>query len=198
MYQIHKELLLMGGFMVSMNPLYENPSNISQIKDLFKSNEKLPSIKLPKFFSDYDKIKLPANFKKDSHPIHFSYSVAVQKDLEKFLSSKQFLDFVLKITGKKLKFHSKLIKLDWKDYSIINDDAIEKPGFDVIIDFSSNWNDEGGSIVYTDGKGETFFIPAEPNNLVLVQRKKGVHRFYQYVNHKAKGKRLFLIGISYI
>jgi hypothetical protein len=107
----------------------------------------------------------------------------------------QINGFIKKVLGK--------APTDWelwsfghKDYTVVNDQALEKPGTDIIIDLTSTWSSEwGGSVVYVDGSGDFTKIVPEDNKLVLIMRDKKRHRFVQYVNHKAeKNKRVFLIA----
>ena len=79
---------------------------------------------------------------------------------------------------------------------MLNDEIVEKPGIDAIIDFADGWRHEaGGSVVYVDGTGDFFKIPPSGNTLTLIERKKGAQKFVQYLNHYSNGKkRYFILG----
>jgi hypothetical protein len=83
-----------------------------------------------------------------------------------------------------------------KDYTVINDEKLEKPGIDLILDITPDWKAEwGGSAFYVDGSGEFTMIKPEENKLLIFRRSAGTHRFIQYVNHLAQKKRkVFLIA----
>jgi hypothetical protein len=83
-----------------------------------------------------------------------------------------------------------------KDHTVINDEKVEKPGIDLILDVTPDWKTEwGGSVFYVDGSGQFTMIKPEENKLLIFRRDKGTHRFVQYVNHHAgKNKKVFLIA----
>ncbi len=166
----------------------------SRIKDSFS---KEGVVVLHTFFSEgfLEHLKnrvTKLKWKKEFELLHHSYHMA-----EVNVNSKELLAFLSGITNKKIRnLQCTVLKLTWKDYSILNDAFIEKPGRDVIIDLTANWNGKwGGLVTYADGSGNYVEIPAMENSLAIVQRKTGMNRFIQYLNHYGKGKeRIVLIG----
>mgnify|MGYP001566330714 FL=1 len=86
--------------------------------------------------------------------------------------------------------------MSWKDYMILNDRYVENRGIDLVIDLSEDWDDEwGGVVTYTDGSGTVYPLSLKANSVAVVERKKGMHKYIQYVNHYGKDKkRVFLIA----
>ena len=167
---------------------------IEEIKNAFKANKDFPSIQLHNFLTGFEEMKnkiTRLKFQKEINLLHHRLSRAeIELELLKFA---EFLSKTLNKKIKKTKFTA--YKLEWKEFMILNDDYVEKPGIDVIIDLTENWNQEaGGQIVYTSGSGESHTIPVLKNSLTIVERKKGVQKFFKYINNLAKNnERLFLI-----
>ena len=67
---------------------------------------------------------------------------------------------------------------------------------DIIIDFTQEWDGSyGGAVVYADGSGEFHKIVIAENTLTITQRKEGVQKFVQYVNHfSGKKNRVLFLG----
>ena len=180
--------------MVEINPSYLSKDNLKKIKESFINSE-FPAVILKDFFNtksfeELNKKVNSLNFKKEVNLLSHSYS---SSDID--INSKEFLDFLSKIFSNKNKFTFKAYKFTWKDYTILNDEFIEKPGMDIIINIS-DWNPRGGGIInYTDGKGDAYPITAEKNSIAIINRKKGIQKFVQYVNHYGKDReRIFIIG----
>ncbi len=175
-----------------INKDYLKQENISKIKEIFNRDS---SIQLHDFFipelyrqmrNDVMKLKFNKSYLATSH----SYSEA---DFN--VIPKEVIDFISKIINKKInKLNLKALLLSWKDYIIINDKQKEKSGFDIIFDLTDNWDEKsGGSVVYVDGSGEYTRIPPKGNTLLIAERKKGTHKFIQYMNHYSKNKKRYLI-----
>ncbi|HME86790.1 MAG TPA: hypothetical protein VKE88_00045 [Candidatus Nanoarchaeia archaeon] len=187
--------------MVEFNQGYFTKTMLATIKTSFKANKELPSVQLQSFISKnaYNSLQKEISklkFKNEYVVLHHRYARAeLPVKLQKEFVSKELVSFISSITGKKIKKLS-AIQLQSTSYQIIDDRNLEKPGFDIIFDLSSDWDDSfGGSIVYVDGSGEYTKIPSQANSLLIVERKKGVQKFIQYVNHHAqKKKRVFLIA----
>ena len=189
--------------MDKISSLYGNKENIIKIRDIFHSNRDLPSVTLPHFFKNkvYTHIKkeiLILHYKKMMTPIFYSYLAAKPPtNLQTILNSKEFLNFLSSINGRRIKKIKGSIEcFGWKNYMILNDEVKEKPGIDVIIDFTDSWDKKfGGSLVYVDGTGSYTKIPASSNTLIIAERKKNVQKFVQYVNHLCTNrKRFFFLG----
>lgn len=175
----------------TVNPLYLD--KIEEIKKSFQSNKDFPSIQLPDFLTNFEELKskiTKINFKKDTNLLHHRLSKAeIELDLP------ELAEFLSKILNKKIKtLNFTAFMLEWKDFMILNDDCVEKPGIDIMLDFTENWDSEsGGQIIYTNGKGENYTIPVLKNSLTMVERKKGLQKFFKYVNNLANNRRYFLV-----
>ena len=79
---------------------------------------------------------------------------------------------------------------------MLHDKKVEKPGTDIIFDFSDKWQDDyGGHIVYVDGRGNYITTPVQGNTVSIVKRSSSIQKFVQYVNNHGKDKkRLFVIA----
>lgn len=88
--------------MVKINPIYLD--NIENVKRIFDSCNWLPSVKIKNFLNDYETLEKEIKklkFKKVKTPIYYSYSKAEFSD--NFFNSKEFIDFVSFVIGKKIK-----------------------------------------------------------------------------------------------
>ena len=177
-----------------VNPIYLTKENLQKIKESFLNSE-FPAVILKDFFNtksfeELNKKVNSLNFKKEVNLLSHSYS---SSDIT--LDSKEFLNFLSNVLSDKNKFTFKAYIFTWKDYLILNDEFVEKPGLDIIINIS-DWNPGwGGVINYTGGKGDAYPIPVEKNSLAIVNRRKGIQKFVQYVNHYGKNReRIVIIG----
>lgn len=179
-----------------LNPAYLKEETKQKVRKSFLHSE-FPAVLLNDFFSKefYAELKKKASsldFKREQVVVHHSYAVSTFKITSKELS--EFLSFVIK--KKVTELNITAFNLTWKDYQILNDKYLKKPGIDIIIDLTDAWNaDLGGVVTYTDGRGTVYPITPAGNSLAMVERKKNLQKYIQYVNHYAKDKkRLFLIG----
>lgn len=181
--------------MAVINSLYTRSVTLRKIREAFDGP--VPSVQLQQFFTEefYEKIVSEVNgtpFQKAVQPLQYSYARADgPSGLHSFFSSLEWKDFWFSLTGKKTDSPTlALYEFGWKDYTLLHDALVEKPGFDVIVDFTFDWNpDAGGAVRYVDGSGEFTTIACASNSLTIVRRNKNVQRFVQYVNHYAGMKR---------
>ncbi|MDO8656562.1 MAG: hypothetical protein Q7K45_04950, partial [Nanoarchaeota archaeon] len=84
----------------------------------------------------------------------------------------------------------------WKEYTILSDSSVEEPGIDFIFDFTHDWDDKSnGYIFYKDEEGNFISLPIAADMVAIVERKEGVQKYVQYVNHYAqKSRRLLVMG----
>ena len=185
---------------MEINQLYLKKESLKKIKEVFHSSEWLPSVKLPKFLNkqEYNKIKYSIEklkYIKIKKPIHCQYEKAnITKEIRSLLDSKDFKELIKKITGKSIKnIKGEIRKFTWKDHTLIHDEQ-EKPGYDLILEFTDNWKESfGGYTAYTNGLGNSSIIYPEENTLNIIQRKKGIQRFIKYINNKAKNKYRYAV-----
>jgi hypothetical protein len=183
-----------------LNEEYLKNDNIEAIKKLYNSNKKVKQILLQSIFSK-DTIKYlqkkikRIKYKNDTQIMSHSYSISdPPEELMQLLNSKEMIKLLTTITGKNIKLiHIKNYLFEWKNYILLHDKKQEKPGIDIIIDFTESWNKEyGGSIVYKDATGTAYTIPHSPNTMIIIERKENVQKFIQYINNKAKKKKRYL------
>ncbi|HLD87309.1 MAG TPA: hypothetical protein VJB12_04555 [Candidatus Nanoarchaeia archaeon] len=188
---------------LSYNPAYKNQETISQIRRAFSKNTNLPSVTLQKFFDESVYSSLQSAFRKQKFAkkvdrMHYRYSTSpLPKALKEILNNENFIALCSRIMGTKItRIEGALYSFGWRDYTLLHDEAMEQPGFDIIIDFTDSWpQDAGGIIVYVDGTWNYHHIPPTPNALSLTKREENVQKFVQYVNHKAgKKSRVLFLG----
>ncbi len=178
---------------------YLEKKNIQQIRKSFHLQKELPSVTLHSFLEkdSYEQLqkkilKLP--FQHQHQWASHSYSAAsLTPETEKTLQAvAEFIHNLLPQKHSSAPFHASLFT--WKDYTILSDESREKPGTDIILDLTDDWQDgAGGAMVYRI-KEDNYVIPVRGNSLTIVQRKSSAQRFVQYVNHYGEGKkRVFLL-----
>ena len=80
------------------------------------------------------------------------------------------------------------------DYILRNDQALLPKGIYAVYTLQDGDDASGGYIVFVDREGNHIRVPSFKNSLTLI---KNPSSFYvKYVNHLAKGKRMFLLGRS--
>ena len=186
-----------------INPVYLQQETIEKIKELYKSDSRFPSVKLEKFLPKEAHGQLfrqatKAKFKRECRPDRESFSKAgTPKPIKRFLDSAEFSGFLSRVLGKKAAIgDSSLFRLEWKSYVLLHDEEDEKPGIDIVLEFTPAWDEMwGGAITYRDAEGEFRTISDAENTLFIIERKKGIRQYVKYVNHRAgKSKRIFLVG----
>ncbi len=186
-----------------MNDVYTIVDNFPVLTEQFKSDNVFQSVVLfeflkPEMYQELRKEILDGSFVKVINPIMYSYSSQdkISERLTNLFESKElllFLEGVTEIEGLKL---NKLTvsKYEWKDYTVMHDDANLEEGLDVFIDFTEGWDDvtAGGQITYYLGSDQYYTLPIAPNSVGIVHTLSGYQRFVKYVNNKSKTFRLFL------
>jgi len=115
-----------------------------------------------------------------------------------FLLSKEFSEFVSKLTGVKTIGGSfEYRKFDKGCYTLAHDadHFMKTEGLDVVmclLPSRTKWTlAHGGSVHYIDGEDELLTIPACENTLSLVYRAEGgTSKFVKYINHRAPCPRI--------
>lgn len=177
-----------------LNPIYLKEETKQKIRRSFLHGE-FPAVILKdflskKFYAQLQKKVFALDFKKEHVVVHHSYAVSKFPIFSKELS--EFLSFITKKKIDQINFTTYL--LTWKDYLILNDKYLEKPGTDVIVDLTDDWDSGwGGVVTYTNGRGTVYPIPSAANSLAIVERKKDLQKFMQYLNHYAKDKKRLLL-----
>lgn len=175
-----------------LNPAYLDTNTIPKMQEAFKESP-LKSIRLNHFLNDrsYVKTEISVHKAKAKHAKiadRFSYSdVVIPKQVATFFTSKEFLRLISVITGKKLKrCELSIKKFGHRDYTLLHDSEALKPGLEFFFDINPVWNPAwGGSLVYRDAQEELFRLHPTANALTIVNRKKGMFRFLEYVNVKS-------------
>lgn len=180
----------------------KNSVNLAYLKEEIKQkirksflNSDFPAVALNDFFDKgfYEQLQKKISsldFKKDVILLHHSYAVSNLK-----IPSKEFCDFLSFVTKKKIdEIAFTAYLLTWKDYMILNDKYVEKSGIDIVVDLTDNWNAEwGGIVTFTNGRGIVYPLAPAGNSLAMVERKKNLQKYIQYINHHGKDKKRLLL-----
>ena len=179
-----------------LNPIYLKEETKQKVRKLFLHSD-FPAVILKDFltaeyYSQLQNKVSSLDFKRDTVVLHHAYAVSQIK-----ITSKEWCELLSFITKKKIEeITFTAYCVGWKDYQILNDKYLEKPGRDIVIDLTDDWNvDWGGVVTFTNGRGTIYPISPAGNSLAIVERKKQLQKYIQYVNHYAKDKkRVFLIA----
>jgi len=187
----------MGKGMDEINPIYLKEETQQKVRKSFLHSD-FPAVLLHDFFSKdfYAELKKKVSLldlKKENTVLHHSYAVAASRISSEALA--EFLSFVTKKKGEEINFTAYL--LTWKDHQILNDKYLEKPGIDIVIDLTEEWDaDWGGVVTFTDGRGTVYPLPPAANSVAIVERKKNLQKYIQYVNHYGSEKKRVLLIAS--
>ncbi|HLC98017.1 MAG TPA: hypothetical protein VJC21_04515 [Candidatus Nanoarchaeia archaeon] len=180
---------------MGVNTRYVNA--VKQIKTELQKRSAVPSIQLFDFFEEKEYWRLRKAmqhlpFRHEKKLLYFSYSAAA---VPQHLLPSGLLAFLEQVLGKKPQ-HWMAYRFSWKDYCLLHDKSIEKPGTDLILDCTEEWpKNAGGKLIYTDAEGNGYPLAIQGNSLAIIVRKKGIQKFFQYVNHYSRGReRLLLLG----
>ncbi len=179
--------------------------NVEKIKSSFHEKKDFPHVILFDFFDDeqYSRVKkilekIP--LKKEKKPLFHSYAHArLSPELQNVFSSSEFTGFIKTIIGQKFKLLNLTIySFSARDYTLLNDSYKEKPGMDLIFDFTEKWDSSGGGqVTYVNGTGDALKLPIKANSLLIIRRQKNVQRFVKYVNHNAGKERRWFVLIRF-
>ncbi|MDP3698483.1 MAG: hypothetical protein Q8R47_02755 [Nanoarchaeota archaeon] len=187
----------MVNMMSVLNPIYLKEETKQKVRKSFlhSAQSDFPAVLLKDFFNKnfYEELQKKVSslhFTKNTVVLHHSYAASSFK-----IFSKELCDFLSFVTKKKIEeVNFTVLVLTWKDYQILNDKYLEKPGTDIVIDLTDAWDaDWGGVVTYTDGKGTAYPLAPAGNSLALVERKKNLHKYIQYINHYGKNKKRMVL-----
>lgn len=165
-----------------INPFYGDPAVLLAIRTAWKRTGSLALgnilLKRPAL-TRWKRISLPDRLSYEGHP-----RIPEQQALSAF---------VKRIIGKApLRDCAK--RFSHRDYTILHDKDIQKPGVVALL-FLEDWKEErGGKVVFMrNGKTLEEFVPRK-NTLLIVERKKGTRYFIKYVNNSAGKNKLTIIS----
>ena len=180
-----------------INKVYLDPKTLEKIRPEFKPEKEFPSVVLFQFLetTEYAKIRkeiLGLDYAQQWVLLSHSYSCAeLSPGLKIFFKGNEFLNFLSQIVHRHVKsMELQAYAFGRKDYTILTDQIVEEPGIDIIFDVTGEWDERAkGLIIYKDSKENFISLPIQGNMLAIVERKKGVSRYVQYVNHYAQTKK---------
>ncbi|KAJ9064320.1 putative component of NuA3 histone acetyltransferase complex [Entomophthora muscae] len=121
-----------------------------------------------------------------------SISTTTFQAVSDMLSSQKFKRFLAELSGCDLTcWRGELQKFDSRNYSLLNDEAIEPSGLDFTLYFTDSespaWNPIwGGGLHYLRWEETLYSIHPKPNCLFLANRPDGTLRFVKYVKTQAR------------
>ena len=177
-----------------INPYYLNKETLHAVK---KRLNKEGIVLLENFLREESFVRLKnpeGRFNRVYRPLYHKISVAVYCNPVMQLAINIITQFVKQITGEE--YHQGSVKLFQArvgDYTLLNDHQKSRQGFSLIFDMTSFWNPKWGGqmVVQIKKSGETIILRPQENALLLLKTKK-VRIFLKRINHRAKGRRLFL------
>ncbi len=185
-----------------VNDIYLNPETLQQARASYEKSAhgslRLHSLLKPAVYHKIETKAMKMKGKQVKIPDRFSYSEVKMKELENFFSSREFISLISFIAGRKIKKAGiSTKKFGHRNYTLLHDSEQMKPSIDIFFDiipiWDSNW---GGSIVYRNAGQELFRMLPVANSLTIVDRKKRMYRFVEYVNHKAgKNAQIVVEGL---
>jgi hypothetical protein len=180
-----------------LNPVYKNPSTISFLQKEYQDNKDFSSVTLtdvftPEFFEKKKKEIEELKYLYEIRVEQYSYARSKFRNLQ-IINNKEVLELVENILQRKIRtIHAQSYKFAWKNYWTLK--IKEKPAIDIIIDFSTKWdNSYGGNVVFKKDNGDYVEVPFIPNSITIVRRKGKDKKFVKYVNNHSAGKKRFLI-----
>ncbi|HLP79482.1 MAG TPA: hypothetical protein VK158_02525 [Acidobacteriota bacterium] len=183
--------------MVSVNDQYTHV--VPQIRQAMAEHDELPNVKLSHFLDrpkELEKMLDKSELTLVREPLSFThYTHTLSKAEISAIMKNGLQDFISAVLGRNVQIKSaEFVALSHRSFSMILDHGpLETHTAECIIDVTKKWvSGSGGDIVFIPEGGEPVRIEAEYNACVLLIRDKKTSSFYQYVNHKAKGRRQFL------
>ncbi|ORY05862.1 hypothetical protein K493DRAFT_344792 [Basidiobolus meristosporus CBS 931.73] len=187
-----------------INPRYLNEDASKQISDIFleQSSVELQKFLRPEVYDEVLKALSDASWSRSVGPAHArryrridfdnTPRAALLQSLQTFLQSKEFSQFICKLTNLELIHVSCETRAFGKsEYTMCNDQALEREGLDVVLSLIDNeWNEEwGGATHYVAEDENLLTLWPTKNTLSLVLRDEGTMRFVRYINHHAQMER---------
>lgn len=119
--------------------------------------------------------------------------------LMEFFKSKEFLEYIEKITDFELQFKSlKVKKYTQGDFTLLHDNLKKEDILEVYFDLTSEWKEEmGGVLTFTTREEEVFYLEPLCNALTILFKPEQVMKYLKYVNNKAKNNYILRIEIKF-
>ena len=171
--------------MPEINFYYLESATISNLKRIFNSSD-FPFVRLSKFL-DIDSVNYKPDLN-DEEKIGYFKRKSGSAVLEDFWKSKEFLDFLNKVTGLDSKFYSAHhLSYSAGDYSLLHTDESEPRRLAVVYDFTKKWRLEwGGYDLYTSPDKEPLICNRDYGSLMIVKLDKGDLSCTRYVSLKSQ------------
>ena len=185
-----------------INKLYLNSHIIDEAAKNWRKF-KLKRIMLQEFLSmeDYNNLShILGNLKRKHMRIadRFSYTELVNvSEIKRIFCGKEFKRFLGRITGKRVgKVNLSVKEYGWKDYSLVHDSEYGKSGIEFFffcLRKGLKWDDFwGGNKIYEATSEALIFTPIA-NSFCMIDKKKDVKEFIQYVNNYAGDEKIFVV-----
>ena len=128
--------------------------------------------------------------RKNLVPDKFSFSSSPLPQQLRFLQSEEFRVLLSFITQQQLSTKEISLRLfEHRDYTLLYDN-LKQNGILSLLDLTP-WKDEWGGYTSFVADAEVFRLIPQKNSLFIVHHG-GLKHFVKYVNHHAKGKRVFV------
>ena len=172
---------------MKINKIYSN--EIKNIKNFYEKNN---FVQLENFFLKIPTLKNFKLKKKINLTSHIFYECKIKKNF----FNKDFFLFIEKIIGKKKIKKIILKKFQKNNYTILNDDFLDKNKIEIILDFTKNFNKKnGGQKIYLNKKKEVFYLDGKFNCLTIIN-KKNLISYTKYLNINYKKNFILRFELS--
>jgi len=186
-------------FNKSVNNIYLNNSVLDKIKKSYIKSDPNKII-LRGFLKDgiyqqiYSKLK-KQKIEQIKIPDRFSFKKHnLLSEVKDIFNNKEFREFLSIIIGKEVKkINLETREYGWKDYTLLHDSEAVGKRIEFFFIFAPNWDDfYGGSKIY-EKKGKAFVFSPIGNSFCLINKKKDVLGFLQYINNYAGSQSILLV-----
>jgi len=186
-------------FNEGVNNVYLNKPVLDKIKKSYLKSD--PSkIILRGFLNEdiyqqrYSKLKRQ-KIKQIKIPDRFSFKkYALLQEVKEVFDNKEFKEFLSAIIGKEVKkINLEIREYGWKDYTLLHDSEEKGRRVEFFFIFAPKWDDfYGGSKIY-EKNGKAFVFSPIGNSFCLINKKKDVLGFLQYINNYAGSQSIILV-----
>lgn len=187
---------------------YTSPEILQEINEFFEEEGFIQlvnflDINIDGIKKEFEKVKFENIYIPDEKKLEILnekelYNLEIIKLVE-FFKSKEFLEYLEKITDFEIQFKSlKVKKYSHKDFTILHDNLKKEDLLEVYFDLTSNWKEEmGGTLTFTTREEEVFYLEPLCNALTILFKPEQVMKYLKYINNKAKENYILRIEAKY-
>ncbi|MFW5704853.1 MAG: hypothetical protein ACOCXG_03330 [Nanoarchaeota archaeon] len=193
---------------MKINPIYTQEETLKEMQEYF---EEEASISLVAFLND--KLKEIYPKLEDSHWILRKNPLSVRRyklpeknisDIKllnfiEFFKSKDFIEFLDKITGFQLRLlNLGIYKYNHRCFTTLGHKHKDRETIEVIYDLTKTWNqNSGGTLTYATKQADLFYLSPTFNTLTILFKPEDVMSYLKYINNLAEENKILRIEMSF-